>query len=472
MVRTSCIYPWFILITAFILMSGRAYSRDGESKAYENVFAITVGISKYPNRALPGAAKGAEAMEHLFETMNIAQGKKKVVSFLDEEARFSAISSTFSQWAGVNRAETEAIPTKEDLVVFYFSGHGTPSSKGVGDNSAPSDAYLVLNESALYSAVLMNELTQITAKHYLIILDCCYANEFGDYFEANWPKSLEGKWTLLSAVSGMMDAEMRQQSLALVFDGQDYNYYTLALLYGLLGEAPVRENYAYHEPKALNHYAKKRVEEWLELAPPTKMMPHFTPKVYGNKEECVIIGKSVIPSGSSDILPGEPQEKAFLELRIYDKGDEPTDYVMYKMLSESDAKSRRDNTLGEILAANGLTIPRSRIVWKDRFRGGIVVKQLPIHPIIRQALKFNLDAEEKYLLQLRGYPYEDDEFIYSPKKGDSLRVAHTRVESESIKRLKSLEEYAENEAKLKSLYPRLPGSILVDHAREAGETVN
>lgn len=72
---------------------------------------------------------------------------------------------------------------KEDRVLFYFAGHGIAldSKKGPKGYLVPTDAESGKEDTLYPMKTLHNELTALTCRHGLLVLDCCFSGAFKWY---------------------------------------------------------------------------------------------------------------------------------------------------------------------------------------------------------------------------------------------------------------------------------------------------
>ena len=78
--------------------------------------------------------------------------------------------------------ERECLIEADDAVVFYFAGHGYPGDvdASISGQLVPTDARKGRSSSSglIEMDFLYQQLFEINSKHFLLILDCCYAGQF------------------------------------------------------------------------------------------------------------------------------------------------------------------------------------------------------------------------------------------------------------------------------------------------------
>lgn len=134
---------------------------------YKKVIAVVVGINKYaqPNSILRGAVNDAKGFARLLEQRDGALFAESRVSLLtDDRATYSAISAALSAM----RPQVG----KDDLVIFYFSGHVATIGEGsdihkvmyATDGEFGKRGYLRIDE-------VVKSLGAFGAKHALMVVD-------------------------------------------------------------------------------------------------------------------------------------------------------------------------------------------------------------------------------------------------------------------------------------------------------------
>lgn len=130
----------------------------GESKVY----AVIVGVANYNhNPALKYSDNDAFYIySHLKSPEGGALPQKQVEVLIDEDASKDNILETMDRL--FSRADNN------DLIMFYFSGHGSSGAFAAFDGENPS-------ESALYHSEVMDIMKTSRAKHRIVIADACHA---------------------------------------------------------------------------------------------------------------------------------------------------------------------------------------------------------------------------------------------------------------------------------------------------------
>ena len=87
------------------------------------------------------------------------------------------------------RLPAEIKPTQEDRLLFYFAGHGIPDDSDEGPKGylVPLDADSKKRDSLLPMQELYKYLAALNCRHFLVVLDCCFAGRF------SWSSTRKGR---------------------------------------------------------------------------------------------------------------------------------------------------------------------------------------------------------------------------------------------------------------------------------------
>ncbi|MBE9119110.1 caspase family protein [Lusitaniella coriacea LEGE 07157] len=133
--------------------------------------AVVIGINQYQHGISPlqSAVSDAKEIARLLEEDH----GYIVWRFLDAQATLNALLD-FLQTTLPQKIETE------DTVLFYFAGHGIAlnSDEGPQGYLIPQDAQLGNSSSYLPMPELQGALLALPCRHFLAILDCCFAGAF------------------------------------------------------------------------------------------------------------------------------------------------------------------------------------------------------------------------------------------------------------------------------------------------------
>lgn len=139
--------------------------------AYENSYALIVGINKYQDLKIPTlnyALEDARAIAELLQSLDFP--KENIRMITNEQATLSRIKQEFAEMASRTK--------KNDRLLFYWAGHGETESLPRGGEMG----YLIPHDGklgSLYATCLsMDEIKRLSdrvaAKHVLLLVDACY----------------------------------------------------------------------------------------------------------------------------------------------------------------------------------------------------------------------------------------------------------------------------------------------------------
>jgi hypothetical protein len=129
---------------------------------------LAVGISEYPFGELTGCVEDAEEFAKIMKWNN---GEK------DGDENFQMEIMGNLTRAQLKKAIRKHFAKDEEMLLFYFSGHGVLTETG---------GYILTSDSEEDDpGVSMDEILKIVkrskAKEKIIILDCCHSGAFGEF---------------------------------------------------------------------------------------------------------------------------------------------------------------------------------------------------------------------------------------------------------------------------------------------------
>ncbi|MCY7332133.1 MAG: SUMF1/EgtB/PvdO family nonheme iron enzyme [Pseudanabaena sp. CAN_BIN31] len=233
-------------------------------------YALLVGISNYTAdlKPLPSAVKDVVALRQVLVNPEIGgflDGDVEVLTDVDETAIRKGLSRLFA-----NR-------NKDDLLLFYFSGHGVTDSRsdfyltGISTNK---DDLLSTAVSADYVHRAMN---QRGSKRQVIILDCCHSGAFPkgmtakDIGTVNVLPKLGGEGRAILTASDSSQYAFEQE-------GFELSLYTHFLVEGLRTGAADRDDDGDVSVDELYEYVRDKVKSANNL-----MSPEFYPVKEGHR---------------------------------------------------------------------------------------------------------------------------------------------------------------------------------------------
>ncbi len=241
--------------------------------------ALLIGISEYQPglNPLPAAVEDVEAMRRVLgnaEMGGFADDNITVLKNPQPQEVRNAIEDLFS-----NRH-------KDDLLLFYFSGHGIKDERGklyFSTRATTKNNGLLRKASAVAASYLHESINDSRSQRQVIILDCCFSGAIAsgmtlkDDGSVNVQEQLGGKGRAILTSSTSTQYSFEQQ-------GSSLSVYTRYLVEGIKTGAADTDGDGYISIDELHEYAKNKVQE---VSP--AMTPEFYPVKEGHK---IILAKS------------------------------------------------------------------------------------------------------------------------------------------------------------------------------------
>lgn len=166
------------------------------------LYALLVGITDYPKRPLKGCLNDVRAIRTFLEQRLSDNYTLKIKTLRNEDATYSAVCDAFQSHL------TQAHSENHDMVLFYFSGHGSwePTDeifRYVDEDKGKKNETLVLHDSRsrldgkdLADKELRYLISHVARQcdHIVVILDCCYSGH-GSREERNFTKRYQRQRT-------------------------------------------------------------------------------------------------------------------------------------------------------------------------------------------------------------------------------------------------------------------------------------
>ncbi len=258
--------------------------------------ALLIGVSEYQNESqsksenglkpLPSATKDIEAMAEVLEDPN--RGGFETVTPLANPSRQQMEDAIYKLFA--NRQ-------KDDLLLFYFSGHGVVDARGRFFLTTPETHKGKRGDVAFHTAVeantLQRQMTESSSMRQVVILDCCFSGAFAKGMTvksdgiANLQAQLGGKGRAILTSSSATEFSFPSEDSQL-------SIYTRYLVEGIKTGAADLDNNGRIDAEELHNYASEKVKE---------ASPAMTPKFYP------------VEDGSRIYLAKSPQDDPKLKYR-------------------------------------------------------------------------------------------------------------------------------------------------------------
>ncbi|MDJ0718242.1 MAG: SUMF1/EgtB/PvdO family nonheme iron enzyme [Prochloraceae cyanobacterium] len=230
--------------------------------------ALLVGVSEYQPglQPLPSAIEDVKAMERVL--------KHPEMGGFD---RVEVLSNPIVQDLRIAIYNLFADRSKEDLVLFYFSGHGVKDQNLnlylTTPETVKSPKGLIVPPTAVKASYLQEQITNSRSKREVIILDCCYSGAIAkgmtakDEGEVDIIAELGGKGRAILTSSTSVQYSFQQEAALSI--------YTQYLVEGIETGAADLDSDGKISADELHQYTKKKVQQ---------ASPAITPQFYPVEE--------------------------------------------------------------------------------------------------------------------------------------------------------------------------------------------
>ncbi len=139
---------------------------------FERNLAVIIGIDAY-GQGIPPLTTAANDAKKIAQLLQDEHQYHQVWTFLDDDATQSRLKELLQKTL-LNTVQAN------DRLVFYFAGHGIalPGEEGPQGYLIPQDAKLGDSTTYIRMTEVEEALTQLSCRHCLVILDCCFAGAF------------------------------------------------------------------------------------------------------------------------------------------------------------------------------------------------------------------------------------------------------------------------------------------------------
>ncbi|UBF25282.1 caspase family protein [Kovacikia minuta CCNUW1] len=233
--------------------------------------ALLIGVSEYESglNPLPAAVKDIEAMQRVLQHPDIggfALSDIKMLRNPDHQEMEEAIQALFDD------------RHRDDLVLFFFSGHGIKDSFGKfflsSRKTRKTSKGELLRPTATSASFIQENIKNSRSRRQVIILDCCFSGAFAEGMSAKDDGSVDIRSQLGSEGGAVLTSS---SSIEYSFEQQDseLSVYTRYLVEGLETGDADQDRDGFIAIDELHEYAKRRVRE---------VAPQMKPEIYALKE--------------------------------------------------------------------------------------------------------------------------------------------------------------------------------------------
>lgn len=313
---------------------------------------------------------GIDAYEKVSSLSTAVNDAKKVAEVLKDKHHFEVIPPLLDpKGSAIRTLLHDTMPKvvgNDDRVVFYFAGHGIASDGDDGPTGyiAPADADTADMKTFIPMTELKEALNNLTCRHLLVILDCCFAGAFKwtsgtRSIGSLMPKKIykerfdrfihDPAWEVITSAAydqKAMDSITKDQStgergLIASESGENHSPFAFALFNALAGEADAktgRESDGLITVTELYSYIRDQVEPaTIEMGQQKRQTPGFFPLNKHDKGEFIFLH----PYHRLN-LPPRPARSPYKGLLSFEESDAPLFYGRADAIA--DLKSRLNSS--------------------------------------------------------------------------------------------------------------------------------
>jgi formylglycine-generating enzyme required for sulfatase activity/uncharacterized caspase-like protein len=241
--------------------------------------ALLVGVSDYEPglEPLPSAVKDVAALQQVLANPEMGEFADAAVTVLQNPSRQAMEDAIYSLFANRQR---------DDLVLFYFSGHGVVDEGGefyFASRFTRKEQGKLVPTTAVAARPVRDWVEQSRSQRKIIILDSCFSGAFARGVQAKDSGSVNPEQFLGGKGTAILTASTSTQ-YALTQDSLDLSVYTHYLVEGIRTVGADQDDDGWIAAEELHAYAKSKVKE---AAP--AMTPEFYPVKEGYK---ILLAKS------------------------------------------------------------------------------------------------------------------------------------------------------------------------------------
>ena len=232
--------------------------------------ALLIGISKYEAglAPLPKAEKDVDAMQRVLVNPEMGDFAPGDVTVLKNPQRQEMEDAIYHLYA--NRQ-------KDDLVLFYFSGHGVTDEGGdfyFSTRQTQKNQNRLIPTTAVAATNVHSWMNKSRSRRLVVILDCCFSGAFAKGLTAKDSGIIDLQQHLGGEGRAILTASTSTQ-YAFESDGLDLSIYTHYLVEGIEKGAADQDGDGFIAVDELHRYAKSKVQE---------ASPAMTPDFYPHRD--------------------------------------------------------------------------------------------------------------------------------------------------------------------------------------------
>ncbi|MEH2414636.1 caspase, EACC1-associated type [Nostoc sp.] len=235
-----------------------------------NKVALLIGVSEYePDlNALPGSVKDVDAMQRVLVNPEMGEFAETNITVLKNPQRQGMEDAIHRLYADRHR---------DDLVLFYFSGHGIKDERGnlyLSTRNTRKENGKLVKPSAVAASFLHECINDCRSQRQVIILDCCFSGAIAQGMTVRDDGIVNVQEQLGSKGRAILTSSTSTQ-YSFAPEGSELSIYTRYLVEGIETGAADHNADGWISVDGLHDYASTKVQ---------KAAPAMTPKFYPVEE--------------------------------------------------------------------------------------------------------------------------------------------------------------------------------------------
>jgi len=337
-------------------------------------FALLIGVSEYEPglTPIPTAIKDTEALREVLVHPEMGGFLEENVTMLHNPSRQDmeiAIYKLFSD------------RKKDDLVLFFFSGHGITDIYDQGKlylstrETRNAENGKLITPTSVAASFIQEQMSKSLSKRQVVILDSCYSAAFAKGMSAKNDLKVDIEAQLGGTGRAVLTSSSPTQ-ISLYQPNEELSIYTRYLVEGIRTGAADEDNDGYISIAELHEYARKKV---------IGITSQMTPQIFYIAEEGYWIQIATTLSNASKIKfqKAEALKKEFnnwLDLVFKYEAEKKADLLLDSLA----------NSLADGLIENIFTPCIKR--WRDRNVGYFTILDLENQVVIESSQWFDSDV--------------------------------------------------------------------------------
>ncbi len=231
--------------------------------------ALLIGVSEYSDsglNSLPAATNDVQAVQAVLQRLGDFNEVFPLVN-PDKTQMEEAIERAFSD------------RRRDDLLMFYFSGHGVKDDNGRLFFATRNTRKLTLRSTAVPANFVHEVMGESRSRRQIVILDCCYSGAFAEGMRTKDDQSVNIQGQLCGEGRAVLTSSTAHE-YSLEQQGQGLSVYTQHLVDGIWNGTADLDHDGWISIQELHEYTKSKVREVSSTMKPEIYMDREAYKIY------------------------------------------------------------------------------------------------------------------------------------------------------------------------------------------------